>query len=101
MRLVIDIPDFIYDRIRNITDDSIIEYNAKTLYNAIYHGTPLLKGHGRLIDADSPKNTLDYYIQEAGWGKEHNESLEWSRDEFIDLNEYYYSNQFAENIPLL
>lgn len=40
MKVVIDIDDFIYDGIRNITDGSIIEHNAKALYNAIYHGTP-------------------------------------------------------------
>ena len=50
MEIVIKIPDFIYTEIRNITNTGIIEHNAKTLYNAIYHGTPLPKGHGDLID---------------------------------------------------
>lgn len=54
MQIVIDIPDFIYNGIRNVTEGKgIIEYNAKALYNAIYYGIPLPKGHGDLIDADA------------------------------------------------
>ena len=43
-----------------------------------------LPPHGRIIDADSLKETLDYYIREAGWSDEINEALTWVRDEFID-----------------
>lgn len=43
-----------------------------------------LPPHGRLIDADALKDTLDYYIREAGWSDEINEALTWVRDEFID-----------------
>lgn len=46
MRLVIDIPDSIYNR--------IVEEDLKGIMsNAIANGTPLPKGHGRLIDADA------------------------------------------------
>ena len=40
--------------------------------------------HGRLIDANKLKDTLDYYIREAGWGDEINKALGWVKDEFID-----------------
>ena len=40
--------------------------------------------HGRLIDADKLKETLDYYIREAGWNDEINKALSWVKDEFID-----------------
>lgn len=40
--------------------------------------------HGRLIDADALKDTLDYYIREAGWSEEINKALRWVKDEFID-----------------
>ena len=53
MEIMIEIPDFIYTEIRNITNTGIIEHNAKTLYNVIYHGKSLPKHHGRLIDADT------------------------------------------------
>ena len=46
--------------------------------------TELPEQHGRLIDADALKDTLDYYIREAGWSDEINEALTWVRDEFID-----------------
>ena len=46
MQLVIDIPDRIYkinqNRTLNITDDEILE-------KAVRNGTPLPKGHGKLI----------------------------------------------------
>jgi hypothetical protein len=55
MQIVIDIPDRIYkivqNRTLNITDDKILE-------NALKNGTPLPKGHGRLIDADEAIKTL-------------------------------------------
>ena len=44
----------------------------------------LPKKHGRLIEADSLKETLDYYIREAGWGERANQVLGWVKDEFID-----------------
>ena len=40
--------------------------------------------HGRLIDADALKETLDYYICEANWGDEVNKALRWVKDEFIN-----------------
>ncbi len=40
--------------------------------------------YGRLIDAEQLKETLDYYIREAGWSDEINKALNWVKDEFID-----------------
>lgn len=45
---------------------------------------PMPKKHGRLIEADSLKETLDYYIREAGWDAKTNRVLGWVKDEFID-----------------
>ena len=45
---------------------------------------PLPEKHGRLIEADSLKETLDYYIREAGWDEKTNRVLGWVKDEFID-----------------
>jgi hypothetical protein len=38
----------------------------------------------RYINANGLKDTLDYYISEAGWTAAHNEALTWVKDEFID-----------------
>lgn len=48
MQIVIDIPDRIYKRqgYLNIIDSDILR-------NALKNGTPLPKGHGRLIDANN------------------------------------------------
>jgi len=47
MQLVIDIPKEDYDFIKRTG------YHTQSLYNAIKDGTPLPKGHGRLVDADA------------------------------------------------
>lgn len=45
---------------------------------------PLPEKYGRLIDADAFKETLEYYIREAGWDVKTNRVLGWVKDEFID-----------------
>ena len=60
MKLVIDIPDEDYEFIKDMRSVVIggrggcrtIQYNV---INAIMNGTPVPKGHGRLIDADALK----------------------------------------------
>ena len=56
MKIVIDIPDRIYkitqNRTLNIMDDEILE-------NALKNGTPLPEHHGRLIDADKLRETME------------------------------------------
>lgn len=47
MQIVIDIPEEIYKKTQN---DVYVIYDK--MYHAIKNGTPLPKGHGRLIDAD-------------------------------------------------
>lgn len=47
MQIVIDIPEETYDFIKRTG------YHTQSLYKAIKNGTPLPKGHGRLIDADA------------------------------------------------
>ena len=46
MKIVIDIPEKIYNDIRTKNEHGII-------FNAVKNGTPLPKSHGRLIDADA------------------------------------------------
>ena len=50
MQIVIDIPDAEYQRL--IAQDGMSHTDAEIIVNAFYSGTPLPKGHGRLIDAD-------------------------------------------------
>lgn len=54
MKIVIDIDEDIYNHIKNsyITFNGMQSFMA-TIYKAIGKGTPLPKGHGRLIDADA------------------------------------------------
>ena len=53
MQIVIDIPDEIYKKY-------IDEFTGTTdVLHAVRRGTPLPKGHGRLIDADELKITME------------------------------------------
>ena len=57
MQIVIEIDDKLYKRIK------YLEPKANTmldeLMRSIQNGTPLPKGHGRLIDADELKRTME------------------------------------------
>ena len=53
MKLVIDIPDYDYRQIKEYYEKND---TVEATYSYIYHGTPLPKGHGRLIDADYLKD---------------------------------------------
>lgn len=53
MQIVIDIPEKIYNDIRTKNEHGII-------FNAVKNGTPLPKGHGRLIDADKLNRKKKY-----------------------------------------
>lgn len=59
MEIVIKIPEEDY---KNGTLINCFKCYSIELDKIIYSGTPLPKGHGRLIDADWVKNTLDIYV---------------------------------------
>ena len=53
MQIVIDIPEEVYDALNKKSWNSCFVYGELSiLEQALYNGTPLPKGHGRLIDAD-------------------------------------------------
>lgn len=47
MKIVIDIPEEVY---KSIQDNDYCGISNSDMYNAVKNGTPLPKGHGRLID---------------------------------------------------
>ena len=51
MKIVIDVPRDFCEKMRNQNGMSITE--AEVVIKSFYEGTPLPKGHGRLIDADA------------------------------------------------
>ena len=59
MKLLIDIPEEEYELVRHENKSYRTEL---VLMNAVAEGTPLPEHHGRLIDADWVKNTLDIYV---------------------------------------
>ena len=65
MNVLVNISDEIYRHAKDGSEDSNDEWNAM---RAIANGTPLPKGHGRLIDADVFEkrlmNARSYYIGE-------------------------------------
>lgn len=65
MQIVIDIDDKVYGLLKyfekslGLNDKKDCNDDVKTaLIRAVINGTPLLKGHGRLIDADEAIKTL-------------------------------------------
>lgn len=52
MQIMIDIPKHIYEHIKEVYEHS---HTVEATYSYIYHGIPLPKGHGRLIDVNDIK----------------------------------------------
>ena len=91
MELVINIPDFVYYGIRNMTEGKgIIEYNAKSLYNAIYYGTRLSKTHGRLKDVDA-------FISKVNADRQHSAYVKsWTADDVLSALDNSYAPTIIE-----
>ena len=70
MKIVIDIPEYNFERIRENYDalpEGSVVY-AETYY--IANGTPLPKGHGRLIDEQSVINSIantNFWLSNDNW----------------------------------
>lgn len=65
MNIVIEIDESAYDWLKNGYPD---EKDGEYAINVIKSGTPLPKGHGRLIDADKLKRTMhDIYVESIGY----------------------------------
>ena len=62
MKLVIEIPDEVYSHAKDIENRLLTPNEESVLRDSVVNGIPLPKHHGRLIDADWVKNTLDIYI---------------------------------------
>lgn len=66
MKIVIEIPEEDYERFKMYQDREHVD--GMISVNVIANGTPLPKGHGRLIDADKlwdSYHDLDYDFYEA------------------------------------
>lgn len=64
MQIVIDIPEKEYERMK----EKRMFGNVTTWKDAICNGTPLPKGHGRLIDADALKLTQhDIHVESINY----------------------------------
>lgn len=67
MQIVIDIPNYDYRQIKKYYEKNDI---VEATYSYIYHGIPLPKGHGRLIDVSDiewakhreERNYIDYDV---------------------------------------
>ena len=70
MQIVIEIPESIYDTIQS--DEMISREQLAILQMHIMNGTPLPKGHGRLIDADKlePRDISPEAWYSPMWGFE-------------------------------
>ena len=95
MRLIIDISEYNVEYIKNAY--GIPQDINMIIAEAIINGKQIPTPHGRLIDADALKETLDYYIREANWGDEVNKGLRWVKDEFINSENTVIEAEGSEN----
>lgn len=65
MKIVIDIPDSIYNEIKD-SEDLFRREPKNIILCAILDGTPLPKGHGRLIDADALNTRMNQRMEKIG-----------------------------------
>lgn len=59
MQLVINIDDKLYEIIKKPKKLEMMYFHAGRLCEVVRNGTPLPKGHGRLIDADERRTEID------------------------------------------
>lgn len=97
MEIVIDIPEEEYKCVQ-ITGHI---GNTTQVSNAIIDGTPLPKGHGRLIDADKTLAVAwqEFYKHEEEWEEKDEEYLPLHR--FYDQNGFECCQQTIVNAPTL
>lgn len=95
MQIVIDIPEEEYNIIK--------KFNAPMTWaeHLIAAGTPLPKGHGRLIDADRTLKTAwtNFYKHEDEWEKKDNDYLPIGR--IYDQNGFECCQQTIVNAPTI
>lgn len=84
MKIVIDIPEEEYERMKEQSMFGRVDVWRK----AIQNGTPLPKGHGRLIDADRCIRQAwnDFYKHEDEWEKKDSD--------YVGVNRFYDQNGF-------
>ena len=60
MQLVIDIDKYDYEKVKELVSDGVFDYDGTTahLFKSVVNGTPLPKGHCRLIDAREYENSI-------------------------------------------
>ena len=97
MQIVIDIPEEEYKRMK----EKRMFGNVTTWKDAICNGTPLPKGHGRLIDADRTLATTwtNFYKHEDEWEKKDNDYLPIGR--LYDQNGFECCQQTIVNAPTI
>ena len=94
IELVIKIPEETYEYWKNHSHEYV-------LAEAIKNGTPIPKGHGRLIDADNTLATAwkNFYKHEDEWEKKDNDYLPIGR--LYDQNGFECCQQTIVNAPTI
>ena len=83
MQIVIDIPDYDYSQIKEYYEKND---TVEATYSYIYHGTPLPKGHGRLIDYGYVVDAIDDWV---------------NAEEYRYTNATDYLRKRVENVPTI
>ena len=92
MKIVIDIPDFIYNALKEDVDCGTVNLN-----HAIVNGIVLPKGHGDLVDRDKLKPLMSEYFIDTS--RLHYENL--TNAEHINLGIENCLNELDEMEPVI
>lgn len=97
MKIVIDIPEEKYKWLK----ENIPKADKKSIVGVIVYGTPLPKGHGRLIDADKTIASAwaNFYAHEDEWQKKDKDYVPFGR--FYDQNGFECCQQVIVNAPTI
>ena len=106
MEIVIKIPNFEWLKNEEEFKTAVKEYEQGTRFdkeirNALINGTPLPKGHGRLIDADKTLATAwrNFYAHEDEWEQKDPNYLPIGRG--YDQNGFECCQQTIVNAPTI
>ena len=85
IELVIKIPEDVYKHIQSLDWKNTRRWYSEEV-KAIHNGTPLPKGHGRLIDAEKLLDTFWAYCKQGDFGYHQAEDLIKSAQPIIDAD---------------
>lgn len=87
MQIVIDIDEYDYKRVKELVSEGVFDYEGTTahLFKSVANGTPLPKGHGRLIDGTRVEQHLKQKLLKYGIFPQYRQGIELALNDVIKI----------------